>query len=200
MAEGQCRLVLTSSHSRPALPAHTCLPVSLLGVSSSQPQRSYDSSMRSARRTLCSMRAAWAPAHTQQGVAHVRLSAWGLHFIMKQLQELDTSAVCRTDEHYDPQRLHTAVRHHSLIQITIVADVVVDPCAAQRCMPSQSRHIGRRVTKRLTNSWRAHPIHVLPHRHSYHTLHAHPKPPRPTDTIPQSRPVASPTLACSPGK
>lgn len=40
----------------------TCLPVSLLGVSSSQPQRSYDSSMRSARRTRCSMRAACAPA------------------------------------------------------------------------------------------------------------------------------------------
>lgn len=42
----------------------TCLPVSLLGVSSSHPQRSYDSSMRSARRTRCSMRAACAPAAT----------------------------------------------------------------------------------------------------------------------------------------
>lgn len=50
----------------PVLP--TCLPVSLLRVSSSHPQRSYDSSMRSARRTRCSMRAACAPAATAMSI------------------------------------------------------------------------------------------------------------------------------------
>jgi hypothetical protein len=53
----------------------TCLPVSLLGVSSSHPQRSYDSSMRSARRTLCSMRAAWAPAGMGHSLVSVSINS-----------------------------------------------------------------------------------------------------------------------------